>query len=84
LIENELFKGNDGTIGLSYHNPIGETYSETRGDCDASIAGASGDNLEIIEVIKPIIFYSYQENEKVIKTIAQKGVVIAKSKESKF
>ncbi len=84
LIENELFKGKDGTIGLSYHNPIGESYSETRGDCDASIAGASADSLEIVEVIKPIIFYSYQENEKIIKAIAQKAVVVAKSKESTF
>ena len=82
LIENELFKGTAGTVGLSYHNPIGETYSDTRTDCEASIAGTSADNLEIVEVIKPIIFYSYLEDEKVIKAIVQKAVVVAKSKET--
>ena len=80
LIENELFSGINGTMGLSYYSPFGETYSETRTDCEASIAGISSDNLEIIEVIKPIIYYCYKENEKVIKTIVQKAVVVAESK----
>lgn len=84
LIENELFKGTAGTIGLSYHNPLGEVYSDTRTDCEASIAGTSADDLEIVEVIKPIIFYSYLEEDKVIKAIVQKAVVIAKSKEVKI
>jgi hypothetical protein len=82
LIENELFKGTGGTIGLSYHNPIGETYSDTRTDCEASIAGTSADNLEIVEVIKPIIFYSYLEEDKLMKAIVQKAVVVAKSKDT--
>ena len=82
LIENELFKGTAGTVGLSYHSPIGETYSDTRTDCEASIAGTSADNLEIVEVIKPIIFYSFLEDEKVIKAIVQKAVVVAKSKQT--
>jgi len=82
LIENELFKGTEGTIGLSYYNPIGETYSDTRTDCEASIAGTSTDNLEIVEVIKPIIFYSYLEDDKVMKAIVQKAVVVAKAKET--
>jgi hypothetical protein len=82
LIENELFKGTGGTIGLSYHNPIGETYSDTRTDCEASIAGISADNLEIVEVIKPIIFYSYLEEDKLMKAIVQKAVVVAKSKDT--
>jgi len=81
LIENELFKGTGGTIGLSYHNPIGENYSDTRTDCEASIAGTSSDNLEIVEVIKPIIFYTYLEDEKMMKAIVQKAIVVAKSKE---
>jgi len=82
LIENELFKGTEGTIGLSYYNPIGENYSDTRTDCEASIAGTSTDNLEIVEVNKPIIFYSYLEEDKVMKIIVQKAVVVAKSKET--
>ncbi|MBN1349548.1 hypothetical protein JXJ21_09075 [candidate division KSB1 bacterium] len=40
---------------LTYHNPIGEKFDETRTDCEASIAGVSTENLIITEVIKPII-----------------------------
>ena len=79
ILEEEFFKGSS-TIGLTYHNPIGENYSDTRTDCEATIAGTGVENLEIIEVIKPIIFYAYQENEKVIKVIVQPEVVIVQSK----
>lgn len=79
ILEEEFFKGSS-TIGLTYHNPISESYSDTRTDCEATIAGTGVDNLEIIEVIKPIIFYAYQENEKVIKVIVQPAVVIVQSK----
>jgi len=79
ILEEEFFKGSS-TIGLSYHNPLGESYSDTRTDCEATISGTEVENLEIIEVIKPIIFYAYQENEKVIKVIVQPAVVIVQSK----
>lgn len=79
ILEEEFFKGSS-TIGLTYHNPLGETYSETRTDCEATIAGTNVENLEITEVIKPIIFYSYQENEKTLKVIVQQAVVIVQSK----
>lgn len=81
LMETELFRvrGNESTIGLTYHNPIGENYNDTRTDCEANIAGTSTDNLIIVEVIKPIVFYTYSESGNVIKSIAQKAVVIVKS-----
>jgi len=79
IMEEEFFKGS-ATIGLSYHSPLGETYSETRTDCEATISGTGSENLEIIEVIKPIIYYSYQDNEKVMKVIVQPAVVVAQSK----
>ena len=79
ILEEEFFKGSS-TIGLTYHNPIDESYSDTRTDCEATIAGTGVENLEIIEVIKPIIFYAYQENEKIIKVIVQPAVVIVQSK----
>jgi hypothetical protein len=79
IFEEDFFKGSS-TIGLTYHDPLGETYSDTRTDCEATIAGTEVVNLEIIEVIKPIIFFSYQDNEKVLKIIAQQAVVIVKSK----
>lgn len=81
ILEEEFFKGSN-TIGLTYHNPIGESYSETRTDCEATIAGSEVDNLEIIEVIKPIIFYAYSDNEKIIKVIVQPAVVIVQSKKT--
>jgi hypothetical protein len=81
ILEEEFFKGSS-TIGLTYHTPIGESYSDTRTDCEATIAGTGVENLEIIEVIKPIIFYAYQENEKVMKVIVQPAVVIVQSKNS--
>jgi hypothetical protein len=83
ILEEEFFKGSS-TIGLTYHNPLGESYSDTRTDCEATISGTGVENLEIIEVIKPIIFYAYQENEKVIKVIVQPAVVIVQSKNSNF
>jgi hypothetical protein len=78
ILEEEFFKGST-TIGLTYHNPLGESYSDTRTDCEATISGTGVENLEIIEVIKPIIFYAYQENEKIIKVIVQPAVVIVQS-----
>lgn len=79
IMEEEFFKGTT-TIGLSFHNPLGESYTDTRTDCEATISGTSVENLEIIEVIKPIIFYTYQENDKTLKVIVQPAVVIVQSK----
>lgn len=80
IMKDEFFKGSS-TIGLSFHNPLGESYTETRTDCEATISGTSVENLEIIEVIKPIIFYAYKEFDKIIKVIVQPAVVIAQSKD---
>lgn len=76
LLEEGFFKD----VGLTYHNPLGENYTDTRTDCEATISGTDVENLEIIEVIKPIIFYSYKENENTFKIIAQPAVVIVQSK----
>jgi hypothetical protein len=79
LIENELFTNTSGIIGLNYHNPIGEAYSETRTDCIGSISGTSSEELEIVEVIKPIIYCSFFDGN-VMRVIVQKAVVVAQSK----
>ena len=63
--------------GLSYFNPIGEKYDETRTDCDASISGESHENLEIIEVLKPIIYVEFGNTKMVI----QKAIVIVQTKD---
>ncbi len=62
--------------GLVYHNPIGEQYNETRSDCEANISGANHENLEIIEVLRPIIYFKYGNTQ----TIVQKAIVIVQSK----
>ena len=62
--------------GLVYYNPLGESYNETRTDCEASISGSSHENLEIIEVLKPIIYFKYANTQ----TVIQKAVVIVESK----
>jgi hypothetical protein len=86
FFESELLK--DGQ-GLIYHDPKGENYDETRIDCEANISGTSVENLEIVEVIKPMIIYRYKSvdsltSAEVIKPfIVQKAVVIVRSKNSK-
>lgn len=62
--------------GLVYYNPLGESYNETRTDCEASISGNSHENLKIIEVLKPIIYFKYGHTQ----TIIQKAIVIVESK----
>ena len=62
--------------GLTYHNPIGEEYNETRTDLEASIAGGSTENLIVIEVIKPIIRY----RKGGINMIVRKGIVVVETK----
>jgi len=64
-------------MGLTFDNPIGEKYDETRTDCEASITGDSAENLEIVEVLKPIVRLS----QNGISAIAQKGVVIVKERQ---
>jgi len=60
-------------LGLMVHNPYGEDYNETRTDCEATIAGSFTDKLVITEVIKPVIYFKLNENEK---HLIQRGVVI--------
>ncbi len=63
-------------ISITYHNPIGEKYNETRTDCEAHIVGDSPEDLYISEVIKPII----RAKKNNVTSIIQKAVVIAKTK----
>jgi hypothetical protein len=72
----EIFEQLEVDGGLFYHNPIGETYNETRTDLEASISGDSADNLVITEVIKPIVRY----RKGGITLITRKGIVVATSK----
>ena len=59
-------------LGLKYHNPIGENYSETRTDCEASISGDLSSKLKIINVVKPIIYAKSDHGYSII----QRAVVV--------
>ncbi len=63
-------------MNLYIYNPIGEDYSETRLDCEASIAGDALTNLKITEVIKPIISVRTGNSNEII----QRAVVIVEGK----
>ncbi|MFT4665571.1 MAG: hypothetical protein ACI8YQ_002788 [Polaribacter sp.] len=59
-------------LNIYVHNPIGEDYSLTRLDCEASISGDATGNLKIIEVIKPVVYLK----EKGTNEILQRALVI--------
>lgn len=59
-------------MGYRMIDPVGESFDETRTDCEASIAGEKSTNLIITDTIKPIIYFN--------NSMIQKGVVIATSK----
>ena len=62
-------------ISLTYHDPIGEDYNETRTDCQASIAGEKTENLKIVDVIKPIIRISQNGMNRII----QRAIVVVEA-----
>lgn len=59
-------------LGYSYHNPAGETWNETRTDCEASISGAVKAKMTVTEVIKPVV-YQWADGQK---KIVQKAIVV--------
>jgi hypothetical protein len=63
--------------GLTYQDPTGEPYDETRTDCEASIAGGSAENLRIVETIKPIIRLQHGA----VSLIVQRAVVVVSSEQ---
>ncbi len=59
-------------MGIRYHNPLGETYDETRLDCEAMIGDNAASPLLISEVVKPIIHH----HENGTTRLLQRAVVI--------
>lgn len=75
LLGNEEFqrhfarcKNSFQEMGITYHSPLKEKYSETRTDVEAHITGTEQKNMTITKVIKPIIMQD--------GVIAQRGIVI--------
>lgn len=62
-------------MGLSYHNPAGEKYSETRTDCEANIVGELKSDMVITDVVKPVIFEAASGSPAII----QKAVVLVEN-----
>ena len=72
----ERIKDAFSTEKLFYEDPMGQEFSETRADLEASIAGEGVDHLVVTEVIKPVIRYGDSSYSRVV----QKGIVIVRSK----
>jgi hypothetical protein len=62
--------------GVFYEDPMGQLFKETRTDLEASISGVGTENLEVVQVIKPIIRIGPRE----LSRVAQKGIVVVESK----
>lgn len=63
---------------LFYEDPMGQPFSETRADLEASISGEGTEDLVVIEVIKPVIRVGNQNYSKVV----QKGIVVVTSRDT--
>lgn len=72
----ERMKSDLRDSGFFIENPIGEKFSETRTDCEASIAGNSTENLVITEVIKPIIRMRQADSSFIL----QRAVVVVENR----
>ena len=58
---------------LTYEDPTGQPFSETRTDVEARLAGHSAENLVIVETLKPIIRFSLGPTSSIV----QRGIVVA-------
>ena len=61
--------------GYVFQYPLGEKYTETRTDCEATIIGRETRNMVVTQVIKPII---YKKNPEGL-ILLQKGIVMVES-----
>jgi len=62
--------------GLTFEDPQGQAFNQTRADLDATISGEGTENLFVVDVIKPIIRVSISG----ISQVVQKGIVVVESK----
>jgi hypothetical protein len=58
-------------MGVTYHSPEGEKYTDSRTDIEANLTGNPSDNMGITDVIKPIVM----QDGKIVQT----GIVIVES-----
>jgi hypothetical protein len=72
--------GNQLQMGLVYEDPMGQAFSETRTDLEATISGSETENLIVVEVFKPIIRAVFKSQSGEISKVVQKGVVVVESR----
>ncbi|MFM0002052.1 hypothetical protein PQR57_13570 [Paraburkholderia dipogonis] len=72
----ERIKETFADANVFYEDPMGQPFSETRIDLEASISGEGTDELVVTEVIKPIVRIGDKDYSRVV----QKGIVVVKSK----
>jgi hypothetical protein len=65
---------------IFFEDPMGQLFSETRTDLEATIAGLGTDNLVVVEVLKPIVRVGNREYSRVV----QKGIVFVESRPSQI
>ena len=80
--EIEIMERQFADYGLVLHDPLGEKCPDTRTDVEVNIAGESIENLVVVEVIKPIIRLTANDDSISISTVVQKGAVVAESQPS--
>lgn len=67
-------------FGLTYEDPMGQPFKETRTDLEATISGGGTENLVVVEVIKPIIRAVLREGAGEFSKVIQKGIVVVESR----
>lgn len=67
-------------FGLTYEDPMGQPFKETRTDLEATISGEGTEHLVVVEVIKPIIRVVMREDAGGFSKVIQKGIVVVESR----
>jgi len=71
------------SVRLVYEDPMGQPFSETRTDLEASISGVATDDLVVVEVIKPIIRAVIRDGAGEFSRVVQKGIVVVESRKER-
>ena len=67
-------------VCLTYEDPMGQPFKETRTDLEATTAGSCTENLVVVEVFKPIIRAIFRDGTGEFSKIVQKGIVTVESR----
>ena len=66
-------------VTFAYEDPMGQDFTETRTDLEATISGVGTDELKVVEVVKPIIRVVFADGVGEYSRIVQKGIVVVES-----